>query len=252
MTGNTPLVLVHGNPENAAVWGPLLRILDRSDAVLLSPPGFGVPVPTSFDVSPVGYERWLVGQLESFRQPVDLLGHDWGGAHTVRVAMARPDLLRSWASDGLGVYSPDYVWHPLAQVWQTPGEGEALTRQLFEGDLAARLAVVAELGMTGQVAEQIAAGLDAQMSSAVLRLLRAARQPVMSDAGKHLEQARATPGLALIAGADEGNGSTAMHRWAAEQAGAHVAYLDGVEHWWPVQAPEAAAEALQAFWARLA
>jgi hypothetical protein len=38
--------------------------------------------------------------------------------------MTRPDLLRSWATDAIGVFDPDYVWHDLAQTWQTPGAGE--------------------------------------------------------------------------------------------------------------------------------
>lgn len=251
MTSGTPLVLVHGNPENSTVWGPLLEVLDRPDAVLLSPPGFGVPLPDDFDVSPVGYEQWLTCQLEGFRQPVDLVGHDWGGAHVVRVAMSRPDLLRSWASDALGNFAPDYTWHPLARTWQRPGEGEALIHQLFGGDLSERLAVADGLGMRGRVAERIAAGLDPTMGRAVLKLVRAAAQPVMSDAGARLESARATAGLAIVTGADDGNGSEAMHRWAAEKAGADVAVLDGVEHWWPVQAPEAGAAVLQSFWSHL-
>ena len=43
MTRPAPLVLVHGDPENAAVWGPLLGELQRDDVITLSPPGFGVP-----------------------------------------------------------------------------------------------------------------------------------------------------------------------------------------------------------------
>ncbi len=97
----TPLVLVHGNPETAAIWGPLIGQLDRADAVVLSPPGFGVPAPHGFDSSMTGYRDWLASQLELFRAPVDLMGHDWGGIHVAALAMSRPDLVRSWASDAL-------------------------------------------------------------------------------------------------------------------------------------------------------
>ena len=31
-----PLVLVHGNPENAAIWGPVLEVLDRDGQFLTS------------------------------------------------------------------------------------------------------------------------------------------------------------------------------------------------------------------------
>jgi hypothetical protein len=49
-----------------------------------------------------------------------------GGGHVVNLVMHRPELVRSWASDVLGLFDPDYVWHDLAQVWQTAGEGEEL------------------------------------------------------------------------------------------------------------------------------
>ncbi|MGW0650385.1 alpha/beta fold hydrolase [Streptomyces umbrinus] len=91
MLARVLLVLVHGNPENAAVWGPLLSELRRVDAFTLSPPGFGVPVPEGFAATVDGYREWLVARLEQFREPVDLVGHDWGGAHVVQVAMERPD-----------------------------------------------------------------------------------------------------------------------------------------------------------------
>lgn len=48
-----PAVFVHGNPETAAVWSPLLAELegagaDGPDLICLSPPGFGARLPTGF------------------------------------------------------------------------------------------------------------------------------------------------------------------------------------------------------------
>ena len=39
--------------------------------------------------------------------------------------MARPELVRTWVSDVPGVFDAEYVWHDLAQAWQTPEVGEA-------------------------------------------------------------------------------------------------------------------------------
>lgn len=39
------IVLVHGNPETDAIWGPLVDALQRDDVVRLSPPGFGAALP---------------------------------------------------------------------------------------------------------------------------------------------------------------------------------------------------------------
>ncbi|MFC5140725.1 alpha/beta fold hydrolase [Actinomycetospora rhizophila] len=249
----TPLVLVHGNPESAVVWGPVIGELDRADAVVLSPPGFGVPAPRGFDASATAYRDWLASQLELFRAPVDLVGHDWGGIHVAALAMSRPDLVRSWASDALGVFAPDYDWHPRAQVWQQEGAGEASVEEIWGGDLQQRLAVTSALGMTGRMAERVAAGMDPEMGRAVLKLLRSARQPAMSDAGQLLPNAARRPGLAIIAVDDVGraSGTVEQHEWAARKAGARTVHLEGVGHWWPEETPAPVADALTAFWAEL-
>jgi pimeloyl-ACP methyl ester carboxylesterase len=253
IVSRTPLVLVHGNPESAVIWGPLIGELDRPDAVVLSPPGFGVPAPRGFDFATTTYRDWLASQLELFRGPVDLVGHDWGGIHVAALAMCRPDLIRSWASDALGVFAPDYVWHARAQVWQQEGAGEASVQEIWGGDLQQRLAVASALGMTGRMAERVAAGMDPEMGGAVLKLLRSARQPVMAEAGRLLPSAARRPGLALIAVDDHGraSGTLAQHEWAARQAGATMAHLEGVGHWWPEETPAPVAEALTSFWAGL-
>jgi pimeloyl-ACP methyl ester carboxylesterase len=248
-----PLVLVHGNPSTAIIWGPLLKALDRADAIALSPPGFGVPTPHGFKPSIPAYEEWLTAQLELFREPVDLVGHDWGGIHVAILAMNRPDLIRSWASDALGVFAPDYAWHPRAQVWQREGDGEESAQKIFGGNFEARLGISTGLGMTGRMAERVAAGLDPEMGNAVLALLRSAKQPIMSEAGKLLTRASQRPGLALIAveDVDRASGTIKQHEWAAEEAGARIARLEGVGHWWPEESPTPVADALKSFWADL-
>jgi pimeloyl-ACP methyl ester carboxylesterase len=113
-------VFVNGNPETSAIWDSLLGELERRDTLRLSPPGFGAPIPDGFPCTGSAYRDWLIEALEALGQPVDLVGHDVGGSTTLRVAMARPDLLRSWVSDSLGTYDPEYVWHDLARGWQSP------------------------------------------------------------------------------------------------------------------------------------
>ena len=99
-----PAVFVNGNPESAAIWEPLLAELDRTDVLRLSPPGFGAEVPDGFDCTVPAYREWLTAELEALGEPVDLVGHDVGGSTVVSVAMARPGLLRTWASDSLGLF----------------------------------------------------------------------------------------------------------------------------------------------------
>lgn len=244
-------VFVHGNPETAAVWGPLLAELGRDDVVCLSPPGFGAPLPAGFGATVGEYREWLVGELEAFDGPVDLVGHDWGGGHVVNVAMTRPDLLRSWATDIVGVFDPDYVWHPLALTWQQPGDGEALVDAMMGGAVADRAARLVERGITAAVAEQLAAAQGPEMGRAILALYRSAAQPVMAELGGGLEAAAQRPGLSILATEDVMVGSDDMRRRCADRAGARTEVLDGLGHWWMVQDPARGAAVLRGFWAGL-
>ncbi|GAY12090.1 alpha/beta hydrolase [Pseudonocardia sp. N23] len=55
---------MHGNPETAAIWGPLVDHLGDDDPVVrLSPPGFGAPVPDGFAATWEAYRDWLVAEL---------------------------------------------------------------------------------------------------------------------------------------------------------------------------------------------
>ena len=68
---------------------------------------------------------WLIEVIERVGVPVDLVGHDWGCLLVQRVASVRRDLIRTWAA-GDGPIDREYVWHDLAQQWQTSGVGEAI------------------------------------------------------------------------------------------------------------------------------
>jgi pimeloyl-ACP methyl ester carboxylesterase len=241
------VVLVHGNPETDAVWGPLVAELRRDDVVRLSPPGWGAPVPDGWGATVEEYRRWLVGELEAIGEPVDLVGHDWGGGHVVNVAMTRPDLLRSWCSDVLGIYEPGYVWHDLAQVWQTPGAGEQAVAAMLV-DLKEPGGGLAAYGMRPDVAAQMAQDYDEAMGRCILALYRDAAQPALARLGENLPAAAARPGLSVLATDDHFVGTEELRRRAAARAGARTAVLDGLGHWWMVQDPARGAAALTAFW----
>lgn len=245
------VILVHGNPETAAVWSPLAATLDRDDVSCLSPPGFGAPVPDMWGATLQEYLDWLIGELETLGAPADLVGHDWGGGFAVLVAMARPDLLRSWVSDAIGVFDPGYVWHEFAQTWQEPGAGEAAVARQAAASPEQRAERLVSLGVTAEVAEQLAVAYDVTMGRCVLALYRSAAQPVMAELGRGLPAAAQRPGLAVLATEDHFVGSDEMRRRAAERAGARVGVLDGLGHWWMLQDPPRGAEMLTRFWASL-
>jgi pimeloyl-ACP methyl ester carboxylesterase len=245
------IVLVHGNPETEAIWDDLVPHLRSDDVVRLPPPGFGSAIPSRFDCSTDTYRDWLADELGKLTQPIDLVGHDWGGGHVIRIAMERPDLIRSWTSDILGCFDPDYVWHEMAQAWQTADIGEQAVAQMLGLPVEARAQRYESLGMTSAIAQKVAAGANRDMGRAILALYRSAAQPVMRDLGAGLPRAAAKPGLALIATEDSYCGGETLARRSAERAGAKVAVLEGAGHWWMCQQPKQGAEAINAFLAKL-
>ena len=249
------LVLVHGNPETPAIWDPMCAALtERGDGiegegievVALSPPGFGAPVPDGFGATMAEYRDWLVAELEALSArpdgtPVDLLGHDWGGGHVMRIAMERPDLIRSWCIDMIGLFDRDYQWHDAAQVWQSPDGEDSIERMISRPD-DQRIPFYAGMGMGTAVATALVPHINADMGTSILALYRDAAQPAMARLGEGLEAAAARPGLCVLATGDHFTGGDHKHRRCAERAGAQVVELADVGHWWMCENPELAAQ----------
>ena len=246
------VVLVHGNPETTAIWDPLIAALGRDDVVALSPPGFGAPVPAGFAATSDDYVAWLAGELETLqdRAPIDLVGHDWGGGHVQRLAAARPELIRSWVTDIAGAADPEYVWHDMAQAWQS-ADGEAAVEGMVGAPHDALVATYQGLGMTEAAARSCADAATPEMGRCILALYRSAAQPAMTEWGRDLEAAERRPGLVIIATEDPYTGGEVLARRSAERFGADVAVLDGLGHWWMLQDPAAGAAALASFFATL-
>jgi pimeloyl-ACP methyl ester carboxylesterase len=245
------VVFVHGNPETDAVWEPLVAALGRDDVVRLSPPGFGAPLPGDFSATFLAYRDWLVDELEGIDQPVDLVGHDWGGCHVVNAVMQRPDLVRSWVTDVIGLFDPDYVWHDAAKGFQTPEVGEQLVGMMQDGSVEDRAQQLVTFGLPADVATSFAEAQGQEMGQAILALYRSACQPAMADAGRALENAAGRPGLSILATDDPYVGSEAIRRRAADRAGARTEVLDGLGHWWMLENPTLSAAALTRFWMSL-
>lgn len=239
------VVLLHGNPEIPALWDPLLEAWGRDDVVCPQLPGFGCPRPAGFGATKEDYLAWLVAELEAMGSPVHIVGHDWGGGLVGRLAMVRPDLVASWASDALGLFHPRYVWHDAAQAWQTPGDGEALIEAMLGIPLEERTAGFEALGIPAASAGVLAEAADAVMGGCILDLYRSATQPAMAIWGEDAEAARARPGLFLRATEDPYVGKGPGVLSVAEAMGAEVALLEGRGHWWMLEDPEQAAGVLE-------
>lgn len=239
-----PAILVHGVPDTHRVWADVRRRLTRTDVEALDLPGFGSPRPPGFGSTKEEYADWLIGRLEQYGEPVDLVGHDWGCILTARVASLRPDLVRTWAG-GNGPISARYVWHPLARIWQDPVAGDRFMAELTPGGLAGTM--IMDFDVPADLAGEMVRHVDEPMKDSILRLYRSAVRM-----GGEWE-----PGLTKLT-------APALVFWGARDPACQVEFADelgravGAErvlkldcnHWPLLQLPEQVAAALEEHWRR--
>jgi pimeloyl-ACP methyl ester carboxylesterase len=102
-----PVLFVHGGPNAAATWGPLVGHLSGVRALAVDRPGCGLSDPLDYaTLSPL--QMWdamvttLVAVLEDAETgPVDVVGSSFGGACVLWLAVQRPDLVRSIVLEGV-------------------------------------------------------------------------------------------------------------------------------------------------------
>ena len=165
-----PAVLIHGVADTVRVWDRVRSHLSRNDVITLALPGFDSPLPKHFTATKEDYVEWIIRQLEEIGEPVDLVGHDWGGIFVMRVVSLRPDLIRSWSAAN-GPVSRNYEWHALAKVWQTPGEGEQWMQALTPSSFAE---ILVQVAFPPDLAPDAASHMNAAMAGSILSLYRSA------------------------------------------------------------------------------
>lgn len=240
-----PAIFVHGVPETHRTWDGVRSHLSRKDVIAVDMPGFDAPVPPGFDATKEAYAEWLIGEILQVGEPVDLVGHDWGSLLTLRVAALRPDLIRTWTG-GAGAVHPDYTWHDVARIWQTPGMGE----QFMQGMTADTMkAALTGAGVPDAEADVMASHIDDPMKDCILKLYRSA-----VDVGKEWYGeivAKIPRGGLLIWGAGDIYMQLSFAEMLAKDIGARLEVLPDTGHWWPVQRPAEVARLLEAHWANV-
>lgn len=236
-----PAFLVHGVPDTHRLWDKVRSHLGRRDVIAPSLPGFGVPTPPGFEPTKEAYADWLIEQIERVGEPVDLVGHDWGSLLVQRIASLRPDLIHTWVC-GNGTVDREYVWHDMAQQWQTPEVGEAIMAMMTPDALAEGMAAV---GVPGEDAVAMASYVDERMKTCILGLYRSA---VHIGEEWEADLARNTrPALVLWARNDPFVDPRFAERLAARIHG-QLVFIEGSGHHWPLERPAEGAAALERFW----
>lgn len=236
-------VLVHGVPETTAVWDSMKAHLP-GDVITLSLPGFGTPLPADFEPTMESYAQWLAGELAAIDEPIRLVAHDWGALLSLRVLATQPANVSSWILD-TGNLDEDFVWHDLAQVWQTPGDGEDFMEMMLSASVDDRAAMLVAAGVPAAGATDMAEGIDATMAAAILTLYRSATN-IGSEWGPGIDHITA-PGMVLEATKDVYRTPASTAR-LAERTDARVLPLPDCGHWWMLDNPTAAAALITAFW----
>lgn len=236
-----PIVFIHGVPDTEHLWDPIRAELADRDTMALSLPGFGRPRPAGFASTKEAYVDFLIGEIERVRRPVDLVGHDWGANFVQRIVSLRPDLVRTWVA-GSGIVDAEYVWHDVAQQWQTPGVGEQMMTFMTPEIMTESLTTS---GVPRATAEQTERRIDDEMKDAILRLYRSA---VHVGAEWQPGVETITRPALIIWGAADPFADVALAERLAKRVHAKLVLLPETGHWWPVERPDEAAAAMRAFW----
>jgi pimeloyl-ACP methyl ester carboxylesterase len=248
----TAKLFLHGVPDSPAIWRPLLAALDLGDTPVAVPalPGFTGPLPAGFPATKEAYADWAVGQAEALfaaHGPIDIIGHDWGALIAQRVAMLRPDLLRSWAISN-AVIDPDYRGHRVARIWNTPVLGE-LFMALSKADKLAE--GLAEQGMPDDIAaEEAEQWRNKDKRRAILKLYRSAKGLSFAhDWARDIDRLPAQG--ALIWGADDPYVPLSVAQRFSANTGIPLTVIDRAGHWAIAERPVEVAAALHRFWSGL-
>ncbi len=144
-SGSRPAMFLHCSLGHSGAWGGLVRGLkDDLKIIAMDLPGHGHSGPWARDLDWLDQSaRMVVALLDNFDGPADIIGHSFGGAVAVRVAIDRPDLVRSLtlaepvifsaaAQSGATEYHRhiDEVGHFPALIAQ--GQNDAIAREFSE------------------------------------------------------------------------------------------------------------------------
>lgn len=237
------VIFVHGVPETARIWSPLIEMLNVPEAVALELPGFGNELPPGFEPTKEAYAAWLLNEIAPYDE-VHLVGHDWGALLISGILASQPSNVHSWVID-TGDLNDDFKWHATAKIWQTPGEGEAFMEAWLAATPEDRAEGLMKMGAPREGALWMGEDADESMGRAILGLYRSALN-VASEWGPGIDSWNA-PGL-LIGSQKDPFRKPRFTESLAKRTGAKVLELPNAGHWWMLEVPEVVAPVLRDFW----
>jgi pimeloyl-ACP methyl ester carboxylesterase len=238
-----PVVLLHGNPDTHAMWGPVVsRLAATHRCIAPDLPGFGRSrAPDDLDVSlprQAAFVRDLCAALELPR--VHLVVHDVGGPYGLAFASEHPERLASLTIFNT-LFFPDYHWHFWARVWRTRGLGE-LAMRIMTQPLFVRELRRGSPRMPREYAVHAYREYSRSTRRMVLRWYRAMDPEVFAGWGERLLAGTATTPKQVL----WGDLDPFIPASTADRFGGEVTHLPDCGHWVMLEAPERAAAAIAA------
>ena len=230
------VVFVHGNPGSARDF----------DALVAAGGEFARTV--SFDMSGYGESDHFASQVQSTEGAAAFIGgalrelgirravlvvHDFGGIWGLQWAVGNLDALTGAVLINGGVLI-DYVPHPFALVWATPGAGELHMAQTVRENFKATLQAANPRGLPDDYLDRVYDGYDRATRCAALRYYRSAVRPDRANVGReHAEALSKKRRPALVIWGEQDIFIPAKHAQDQKQAfpDAEIHLFEDSGHW---------------------
>lgn len=237
-SGDVPLVCVHGNPDSADQWLPLLRRTEELGRVVaFDLPGWGAsrrPDRSTFDGSLDAHADFVAALLDELEiDRFRLLVHDWG-ALALSPASRRADRVEKLVVVDAVPLSSTYKWHWIATyMWRPRFVGE-MTMPLLSRFTMKTLTRIQKPGMRpmgDDWLDRVKRDLDPGMKDSILRLYRSADPDVLGRHGAHLGDLTC-PSLIIWGDKDPYVGHAHAATYAEALGGpTEVRIVAGAGHW---------------------
>jgi pimeloyl-ACP methyl ester carboxylesterase len=245
------IVFVHGSPDSSRDWDDLVAANGRfARTVAFDIPGYGKSDKVAPQIQTTdGAAQYIQGVLDKLGiKRVALVVHDFGGIWGLQWAVKHKQALLGAVLIDTGVLI-DYIPHPLAVVWATPGAGElqmaSTTRPAWRADFRAHNPP----SMPDSFIDRTYDDYDRATRCAILRYYRSSSQTFMTLGRDQAAALRPLnlPALVIWGRLDPYITFDQAEKQKQAFPRARIEYLDGSGHWPHIDDPKRVRELVVPF-----
>src|SRR4051794_8131334 len=231
----TAIVFLHGSPDSARDWDDLVAAGGRfARTIAFDFPGYGMSDKRAAEIETTdGAANYLQGVLEKLGvRHVLLVGHDFGGIWGLQWAIRHKQSLMGAVLIDSGVLI-NYVPHPLAVAYATPGVGESEMASTTRDSWRATFTANSTRGFPPGYVDQLYDYYDRAARCAILRYYRSLSQTFMTTGPEQAAALRPLDLPALVIWGGQDAYIPVKHAEDQKQAFPHarIEVLDDSGHW---------------------